>query len=135
MGRDREGNIIVVEPHYQRVNHFTPEGKLVAQWGCRGTNDGCFILPRAVAVNSRGEFLVSEYMGAERVQKFQISSFKERTSAIQHSTSNVQSAPLTPTLSPSEGARENTKWPYSKSDPPLTAQTQQHGHRYVHAHG
>jgi ABC-type Fe3+ transport system permease subunit/DNA-binding beta-propeller fold protein YncE len=70
MGRDREGNIIVIEPHYQRVNQFSPDGKLVAQWGCRGTNAGCFTLPRAVAVNSRGEFLVSEYTTEERVQIF-----------------------------------------------------------------
>ena len=33
MGRDRDGNIIVVEPHYQRVNHYAPDGRLVAQWG------------------------------------------------------------------------------------------------------
>jgi DNA-binding beta-propeller fold protein YncE len=70
MGRDREGNIIVVEPHYQRVNHFTPEGKLIAQWGQRGTNAGQLYMPRAVAVNSRGEIFVSEYGAVERVQKF-----------------------------------------------------------------
>src|SRR5207247_3939411 len=70
MSCDREGNIIVIEPHYQRVNHFSPDGKLVAQWGAHGTNDGQFTLPRSVAVNSRGEILVSEYTGAERVQKF-----------------------------------------------------------------
>ncbi len=70
MCRDRDGNIIVVEPHYQRVNHFTPEGKLVAQWGQRGTNAGQFILPRAVAVNSHNELFVSEYSIMERVQKF-----------------------------------------------------------------
>jgi hypothetical protein len=69
MGRDREGNIVVVEPHYQRVNHFSPEGKLLAQWGCKGTQEGCFTLPRSVAVNSRGEILVSEYQGKERVQR------------------------------------------------------------------
>jgi ABC-type Fe3+ transport system permease subunit/DNA-binding beta-propeller fold protein YncE len=70
MCRDREGNIVVVEPHYQRINHFTPEGKLVAQWGEKGTNAGQFTLPRAVAANSRDEVFVSEYQGAERVQKF-----------------------------------------------------------------
>ena len=63
MGRDRDGNIIVLEPHYQRVNVFSPEGKLVAQWGEHGTNAGEFTLPRAVAVNSRGEVFVSEYSG------------------------------------------------------------------------
>jgi len=70
MGRDRDGNIIVLEPHYQRVNVFSPEGKLVAQWGQRGTNAGEFTLPRAVGVTSRGDVFVSEYSGAERVQKF-----------------------------------------------------------------
>jgi ABC-type Fe3+ transport system permease subunit/DNA-binding beta-propeller fold protein YncE len=70
MGRDRDGNIVVVEPHYQRVNLFSPEGNLVAQWGKRGTNAGEFMLPRAVAVNSRGEIFVSEYGVVERVQRF-----------------------------------------------------------------
>ena len=36
MTRDLAGNIVVLEPHYQRVNHFSPEGKLVAQWGQQG---------------------------------------------------------------------------------------------------
>jgi ABC-type Fe3+ transport system permease subunit/sugar lactone lactonase YvrE len=70
MGCDAAGNIIVVEPHYQRLNHYTPEGKLVGQWGARGTNTGQFILPRAVAMNSRGDFYVSEYTVVDRVQAF-----------------------------------------------------------------
>ena len=70
MCRDRQGNIVVVEPHYQRVNHFSPDGKLVAQWGKFGTNIGEFTLPRAVAVNSHNEFYVSEYTALERVQQF-----------------------------------------------------------------
>ncbi len=124
MGRDHDGNIIVVEPHYQRVNHFTPEGKLVAQWGCKGTNEGCFMLPRGIAENSRGEFLVSEYMGAERVQRF--------APIVQSLKSKIQSpldegtSPLTPALSPSEGAREHTNWPYAKTDGTLLATSQQH---------
>jgi DNA-binding beta-propeller fold protein YncE len=72
MGHDRDGNIVVIEPHYQRVNFFSPEGKLVAQWGKRGTNAGEFMLPRAVAVNSRDEVLVSEYATVERVQRFSL---------------------------------------------------------------
>jgi ABC-type Fe3+ transport system permease subunit/DNA-binding beta-propeller fold protein YncE len=70
MGHDRDGNILVVEPHYQRVNVFSPEGKLLLQWGHRGTNAGEFMLPRAVGVNSRGEVVVSEYGVVERVQRF-----------------------------------------------------------------
>jgi sugar lactone lactonase YvrE len=72
MGRDRNGNIIVVEPHYQRVNHFTPQGKLVAQWGVKGTNVGQFTLPRSVAVNSHKEIFISEYGPMERVQCFSL---------------------------------------------------------------
>lgn len=70
MGLDHDGNILVIEPHYQRVNHFTPAGKLVAQWGIKGTNVGQFILPRAIAQTSKGEFVVSEYTVVERVQVF-----------------------------------------------------------------
>jgi ABC-type Fe3+ transport system permease subunit/DNA-binding beta-propeller fold protein YncE len=72
MCRDRDGNIVVLEPHYQRVNHFSPDARLVAQWGATGTGPGQFKLPRAVAVNSRGEIFVSEYGGVERVQRFRL---------------------------------------------------------------
>jgi ABC-type Fe3+ transport system permease subunit/DNA-binding beta-propeller fold protein YncE len=134
MGRDHTGNIIVIEPHYQRANHYRPDGTLVAQWGCRGTNEGCFILPRAVAVNSRGELLITEYMGSERVQRFGLGTI---TDNVQQPTANVQSSPLTstlrnnatedgPALAPSEGARENLTWPYAKSDASLVAQSRQH---------
>ena len=70
MCRDRDGNIVVVEPHYQRVNHFTPDGKLVAQWGVKGTNIGEFTMPRSAAVDSRGNVIVCEYTLVDRVQKF-----------------------------------------------------------------
>jgi len=70
MCRDIAGDIVVVEPHYMRVNHFSPEGKLVSQWGIKGTNEGRLMFPRSVAVNSRGEFFVSEYGLVERVQHF-----------------------------------------------------------------
>lgn len=67
---DREGNIVVLEPHYQRVNHFRPDGTLITQWGRKGTNSGEFILPRAVAQSSTGDFYLSEYTLVERVQRF-----------------------------------------------------------------
>ncbi len=70
MGLDAQGNILVIEPHYMRVNHFDSEGKLVAQWGAKGTNAGRFILPRAIGLNSLGEFFVSEYTVVDRVQRF-----------------------------------------------------------------
>jgi DNA-binding beta-propeller fold protein YncE len=70
MCTDTNGNIVLVEPHYQRVNHFARDGTLVEQWGRRGTNIGELILPRAVAINSRGEAFVSEYTTVDRVQGY-----------------------------------------------------------------
>jgi len=70
MCRDAQGNIIVVEPHYQRVNHFTPDGTLVEQWGEHGTNIGQLALPRSVAVTSRGDIFLCEYTTVDRVQGF-----------------------------------------------------------------
>ncbi|EEF57279.1 6-bladed beta-propeller [Pedosphaera parvula] len=67
---DKEGNIVVLEPHYQRVNHFSPEGKLIAQWGSHGTNASQLTLPRCVAVNSHNDVLVTEYTLVDRVQQF-----------------------------------------------------------------
>jgi ABC-type Fe3+ transport system permease subunit/sugar lactone lactonase YvrE len=70
MGLDRDGDIVVVEPHYMRVNHFTPEGLLVSRWGTRGTSEGEFILPRAVVQDAAGCFLLSEYTVVDRIQRF-----------------------------------------------------------------
>ena len=71
MGLDGEGNIIVVEPHYTRVNHMTTNMDLALRWGEQGTNAGMLAFPRSVAVNSGGEMYVSEYMYVERVQHFE----------------------------------------------------------------
>jgi len=70
MCRDRDGNIVVVEPHYSRVNYYSPEGKLAAQFGFHGTNIGQLGMPRAAVVNKRGEIYVCEYTLSERVQHF-----------------------------------------------------------------
>jgi ABC-type Fe3+ transport system permease subunit len=70
MARGHDGEILVIEPHYQRIGHFSTDGKLQVQWGRRGTNAGEFMLPRAVGINSHQEAYVSEYTAAERVQWF-----------------------------------------------------------------
>lgn len=70
MGLDQSGNLIVVEPHYQRLNHFATTGKLLSQWGVKGTNAGQLIMPRSVAVDSHGGIYTSEYTLVERVQEF-----------------------------------------------------------------
>jgi ABC-type Fe3+ transport system permease subunit/streptogramin lyase len=70
MCRDKAGDIVLVEPHYSRVNFFSSEGKLTAQFGVKGTNVGQFGMPRAAVVNSRGELYICEYTDSERVQRF-----------------------------------------------------------------
>jgi ABC-type Fe3+ transport system permease subunit/DNA-binding beta-propeller fold protein YncE len=70
MDRDGAGRIVVVEPHYARVNHFDGSGKPLLQWGTQGTNSGELAFPRAVAVTSKGELWLSEYSKVERVQRF-----------------------------------------------------------------
>jgi DNA-binding beta-propeller fold protein YncE len=70
MATDNQGNLLVVEPHFARVNCFSPAGVLLSQWGQNGTNAGQLAFPRAIAVNSHDELYVSEYNLAERVQRF-----------------------------------------------------------------
>jgi DNA-binding beta-propeller fold protein YncE len=67
---DHEGNVVVLEPHYSRVNHFDGRGRLLAQWGVHGTNAGQLAFPRSVAVNSKNDIYTSEYGLTERIQKF-----------------------------------------------------------------
>jgi len=70
MCRDKAGDIVLVEPHYSRVNFFSPEGKLDAQFGVKGTNVGQLGMPRAAVVNARGDLYLCEYTDSERVQRF-----------------------------------------------------------------
>ncbi|MCX8108069.1 MAG: ABC transporter permease subunit, partial [Verrucomicrobiae bacterium] len=70
MGIDKDGYVIVVEPHYSRINHFNSHGVLVRQWGQHGTNAGQLVFPRAVAVNKAGDIFVSEYGRVDRIQRF-----------------------------------------------------------------
>jgi sugar lactone lactonase YvrE len=70
MARAADGGVLVVEPHYHRVNRFAPDGRLLAQWGRHGTNVGELYFPRAVAVAADGDLFISEYGVVERVQRF-----------------------------------------------------------------
>ncbi|HEY3861516.1 MAG TPA: 6-bladed beta-propeller [Verrucomicrobiae bacterium] len=70
MCRDKAGEIVLVEPHYSRVNFFSEEGKLAAQFGDKGTNFGQLGMPRAAVSNSKGQLYICEYTDSERVQYF-----------------------------------------------------------------
>jgi DNA-binding beta-propeller fold protein YncE len=67
---DPDGGVIVVEPHYTRVNHFDPTGQVLAQWGNNGTNAGQLAFPRSIAVGAKGDLFISEYSYIERIQHF-----------------------------------------------------------------
>lgn len=69
---DPAGNLIVVEPHYSRVNVFTTQGDLLMQSGVKGTNDGQFSFPRAAVVNKAGDWFVSEFGVVDRIQRFTV---------------------------------------------------------------
>ncbi len=67
---DADGNVVVVEPHYARVNHFSHKGELLLQWGDFGTEEGRLVFPRTVTCDPEGRMLVAEYSQQERVQRF-----------------------------------------------------------------
>lgn len=70
MGIDRDGNIMVVEPHYNCVNHFSPEGKLLRKWGVPGLDPGHLNFPRDVESDGSDSLFVCEYNPVNRVQRF-----------------------------------------------------------------
>src|SRR5690606_7721791 len=67
-----DGGILVVEPHYHRVNHFSTDGTLVRAWGTHGMAPGELWFPRSIAVTPGGDCFVSEYGRVERVQRLRL---------------------------------------------------------------
>jgi DNA-binding beta-propeller fold protein YncE len=64
------GNLYVADTHYHRVVIFSPEGKIVGQFGKFGQDDGCFIYPTDIAFSGDGRIFVSEYGGNDRISVF-----------------------------------------------------------------
>lgn len=65
-----DGNVYVPDTHYYRVMVYTPQGKLLRQWGSRGTGPGQFIYVTDVAFDAQGRVFVSEYGDNDRIQVF-----------------------------------------------------------------
>ena len=65
-----DGNLYVADTHYHRVLVYTPQGKLVRQFGRFGEGDGEFIYPTDVEFAGDGRIFVSEYGGNDRVNMF-----------------------------------------------------------------
>lgn len=69
---DHEGHLVVIEPHYSRINHFDSKGELLRQWGAFGKEPGMLSLPRDAVVNSQGILFIGEYGSVERIQSFDL---------------------------------------------------------------
>ncbi len=70
MCRDKAGEIVLVEPHYSRVNFFSPEGKLVAQLGSKAPTSASWAC-RAPRWSIRAaSFTFANTTDSERVQHF-----------------------------------------------------------------
>jgi DNA-binding beta-propeller fold protein YncE len=65
-----DGNLYVPDTHYHRVMVYSPGGKLLKQWGEKGTGPGQFIYPTDIAFDREGNLLVSEYGDNDRIQVF-----------------------------------------------------------------
>lgn len=64
-----DGNLYVPDTHYHRVIVYSPEGRMIRQWGSDGWGPGQFIYPTDVAFDA-GHIFVSEYGDNDRVQVF-----------------------------------------------------------------
>ncbi len=70
LGIAPNGNVYVADTHYHRVAVFSPDGKLIDEFGKFGQADSCFIYPTDVAFSRDGRIFVSEYGGNDRVSVF-----------------------------------------------------------------
>jgi len=65
-----DGNLYVADTHYHRVVVFSPDGKIIRQFGRFGEGPGEFIYPTDVEFADDGRIYVSEYGGNDRVSVF-----------------------------------------------------------------
>jgi len=64
------GNLYVADTHYHRIVIFSPDGKVIGQFGKFGQDKGCFIYPTDVEFSGDGRIFVSEYGGNDRISVF-----------------------------------------------------------------
>jgi len=66
----KDGRLFVADTHYHRVAIFSPDGRLIGEFGKYGQEPGCFIYPTDVAFSPDGRIFVSEYGGNDRISIF-----------------------------------------------------------------
>src|SRR5262245_3607705 len=66
---DPEGNVYVAHWNSNKVAAYSPQGKLLREWGRKGTGDGEFQLPGSIALGPDGLLYVPD-QGNSRVQTF-----------------------------------------------------------------
>lgn len=67
---DPAGNVLVADTHYSRIIRFTPDGRILSQFGHYGREPGAFIYPVGICTDPKGQIYVAEYGGNDRIQKF-----------------------------------------------------------------
>ena len=70
LGVDAIGNVFVCDLGNRRIEKFDSSGSFLAKFGGVGVGNGTFSWPVAVAVNSSGQVVVSDYTG-NLVQEFE----------------------------------------------------------------
>jgi len=65
-----DGNLWVPDTHYSRIVVYSPDGKLLKQFGQYGREKGEFIYPSDIAFDSKGHIFVSEFGDHDRIQVF-----------------------------------------------------------------
>ena len=66
---DGEGNVYVAHWNSNKIGAYSPDGKLLREWGKKGTADGEFQLPGSIGLGPDGLLYVPD-QGNSRVQKF-----------------------------------------------------------------
>jgi DNA-binding beta-propeller fold protein YncE len=68
---DANGNVWVVDAHFENVQAFTPDGKLLMAFGREGQAPGEFWLPAGICIDSKGRIWVADTYN-RRVQAFEL---------------------------------------------------------------
>ncbi|WP_299762541.1 NHL repeat-containing protein [uncultured Pontibacter sp.] len=90
---DQYDNLFVVSYTYSKVAKFSPEGKLMLEFGSIGDASGKFMFPESIAINSKDEIYVAD-SGNRRIQRFDKTGKLLQVIPLDQTTGNYLDAPL-----------------------------------------